>query len=159
VLALFGIGWSDESCPLLGEDRKSPMRALTSENDPQQTFEAVSRSLDDRMAAKFSVDLDQCDALPWAQYSRFSNGLRIWARAWPKRIPVQRSNRSPSWTGVAGMWMPSGQMASLSMLMILDLALRHASGLPRSRKRGFKNTQYLGNRNDHQACSPIHRKA
>jgi len=41
----------------------------------------------------------------------------------------------------AGMWMPSGQMVSLSMLTILGLILRRGSGLPRSRKRGFKNTR------------------
>jgi hypothetical protein len=42
-------------------------------------------------------------------------------------------------------------MASLSMLTILGLILRRGSGLPRSRKRGFKNTQYLNNQNDYQA--------
>ena len=46
------------------------------------------------------------------------------------------------------MWMLSGQMALLSMLTILGLALRRGSGLPRNRKRGFKNTQYLSNQND-----------
>ncbi len=54
------------------------------------------------------------------------------------------------------MWMPSGQMASLSMLTILGLVLRRGSGLPRSRKHGFKNIQYLSNQNDHQA-RPIFR--
>jgi len=67
---------------------------------------------------------------------------------WPKNIPDQRSNQSPSWMEAAGMWMPSGQMVSLSMLTILGLILRRGSGLPRSRKRGFKNTPYLSNQND-----------
>jgi hypothetical protein len=71
--------------------------------------------------------------------------------AWPKNIPDQRSNQSPSWMEAAGMWMPSGQMVSLSMLTILGLVLRRRSGLLRSRKRGFKNTRYLSNQNDHQA--------
>src|SRR6185437_6301546 len=68
---------------------------------------------------------------------------------WPRNIPDQHSNQSPSWMEAAGMWMPSGQMASLSMLTILGLILRRASGLPRSRKRGFKNIQYLSNQNEH----------
>jgi hypothetical protein len=51
---------------------------------------------------------------------------------------------------VAGTWMPSGQTASPSMLTILGLALRRGSGLPRNRKRGFKNTPYLSD-HDHQA--------
>ena len=71
--------------------------------------------------------------------------------AGPKKDPDQRSNQSLSWTEAAGMWMPSGRMALLSMLTILGLILRRGSGLPRSRKRGFKNTQYLSNQNDHQA--------
>ena len=41
------------------------------------------------------------------------------------------------------MWMPSGQMVSLSMLTILGLILRRGSGLPRSRRRGFKNSHYI----------------
>ena len=39
-LAPFGLGRFDARCRLLGEDRKSPMRVLTSEIDPTETLAA-----------------------------------------------------------------------------------------------------------------------
>jgi hypothetical protein len=44
VVGTFGSGRADGRCPLLAEDRKSLMRAQTSENDPTRTSRVDARS-------------------------------------------------------------------------------------------------------------------